>query len=163
MPRIIDMECSVPYGANVEKKPAAAPAEAAAGATEPKPAGYGMANYGRIFRARREGADHRPDEELEAYVEKLGKLGIVRSVPFGISNEEQAQLLRRFPRRFLGLARISITPLHGMSGGRELERLVRVDGFCGLGISRLVDWLPASDRRCYPAYPNAAQRGSAGR
>ena len=29
MPRIIDMECSVPYGANVEKKPAAAPAEAA--------------------------------------------------------------------------------------------------------------------------------------
>src|SRR5258706_12235116 len=97
MPRIIDMECSVPYGANVEKKPAAAPAEAAAGATEPKPAGYGMANYGRIFRARREGADHRPDEELEAYVEKLGKLGIGRSVPFGISNEEQAQLLRRGP------------------------------------------------------------------
>jgi len=45
MPRIIDMECSVPYGANVEKKPAAAPAEAAAGAAD-KPAGYGMANYG---------------------------------------------------------------------------------------------------------------------
>ena len=110
MLRIIDMECSVPYGANVEKKPAAAPAEAAGAATE-KPAGYGMANYGRIFRARREGADHRPDEELDDYVEKLGKLGIVRSVPFGISNEEQAQLLRRFPGRFLGLARISIAAL----------------------------------------------------
>ncbi len=153
MPRIIDMECSVPYGAAAEAKPAPA---AGAGA---QPAGYGMANYGRIFRARREGADHRPDVELDAYVEKLGKLGIVRSVPFGVSNEETVQLLRRFPGRFLGLARISITALQGMSGVRELERLVRDEGFCALGVSALVDCIPASDRRYYPLYTKAAELG----
>ena len=151
MPRIIDMECSVPYGAAAEAKPAPA---AGAGA---QPAGYGMANYGRIFRARREGADHRPDVELDTYVEKLGKLGIVRSVPFGVSNEETVQLLRRFPGRFLGLARISITAFQGMSGVRELERLVRDEGFCALGVSALVDCIPASDRRYYPLYTKAAE------
>ncbi|HUM17334.1 MAG TPA: amidohydrolase family protein [Candidatus Nitrosotalea sp.] len=158
MPRIIDMECSVPYGAGAEATPApAAPGPQAAGTEQP--AGYGMANYGRIFRARREGADHRPDEELDAYVEKLGKLGIVRSVPFGVSNEETAQLLRRFPGRFLGLARISIAALHGMRGVRELERLVRDEGFCALGVSALVDCIPASDRRYYPLYTKAAELG----
>jgi predicted TIM-barrel fold metal-dependent hydrolase len=159
MPRIIDMECSVPYGANAEAKPVpAAPAEAAPGAPA-QPAGYGMANYGRIFRSRREGADHRPEGELDAYMDPIGKLGIVRSVPFGISNEEQAQLLRRFPGRFLGLARISVNTFKGMSGVRELERLVREEGFCALGVSALVDCLPASDRRYYPLYTKAAELG----
>ena len=62
-----------------------------------QPAGYGMANYARIFRARREGGDHRPAMTLDGFVEMLGTLGIVRSVPFGVSNEETAELLRRYP------------------------------------------------------------------
>ncbi len=158
MPRIIDMECSVPYGAAAEAKPApASPAPPGAAGAAEQADGYGMANYGRIFRARREGADHRPEVELDAYVDQLGKLGIVRSVPFGVSNEETAQLLRRFPGRFLGLARISITAFHGMSGVRELERLVRDEGFCALGVSALVDCIPASDRRYYPLYAKAAE------
>jgi uncharacterized protein len=163
MPRIIDMECSVPYGAEAKAAKAAAEAKAAAAALAAAGAGdkpgYGMANYGRIFRARREGADHRPDEELDAYVEKLGKLGIVRSVPFGVTNEETGQLMRRFPGRFLGLARVSITTFHGMAGVRELERLVRDEGFCALGVSALVDCIPASDRRYYPLYTKAAELG----
>jgi len=81
----------------------------------------------------------------------------VRSVPFGVSNEETVQLLRRFPGRFLGLARISITAFQGMSGVRELERLVRDEGFCALGVSALVDCIPASDRRYYPLYTKAAE------
>ena len=60
MPRIIDMECSVPYGAAAKAKSAEAaearPAEPAAAGAPAQP-GYGMANYGRIFRSRREGAD----------------------------------------------------------------------------------------------------------
>jgi hypothetical protein len=160
MPRIIDMECSVPYGAAAAAKAAEAKAaEAQTAEASPAPAGYGMANYGRIFRSRREGADHRPEVELDAYVDQLGKLGIVRSVPFGVSNEETAQLLRRFPGRFLGLARISITALHGMRGVRELERLVRDEGFSALGVSALVDCIPASDRRYYPLYTKAAELG----
>ena len=157
MVRIIDMECSVPHGLPGEVEPAV---PATAGPSEGEaPAGYGMANYGRIFRARREGADHRPAMELDDYVAMLGKLGIVRSVPFGVSNEETSALLRRYPGRFIGLARISINAFKGMTGVRELERLVRDEGFQALGVSALVDCIPASDRRYYPLYTKAAELG----
>ena len=162
MLRIIDMECSVPHGADDETPPASRAAPAASPAVAPDAAasaGYGMANYARIFRSRRAGSDHRPEMDLDAYVDMLAKLGIVRSVPFGVSNEETAALLRRYPDRFLGLARISVNALRGMSGVRELERLVREEGFRALGVSALVDCLPASDRRYYPLYTKAAELG----
>lgn len=154
MVRIIDMECSIPRTEASQPEPGHDHAPTAA-----QPAGYGMANYGRIFRSRREGADHRPDMSLDAYVDTLGKLGIVRSVPFGITNEEQTALLRRYPDRFIGLARISINQFKGMTGVRELERLVREEGFKALGVSALVDMIPASDRRYYPLYTKAAELG----
>jgi len=160
MVRIIDMECSVPHGLVGEAEPTSArtePASAAGGGDPGPPAGYGMANYSRIFRSRREGADHRPAMDVDAYVAMLRTLGIVRSVPFGVSNAEQVSLLRRYPDRFLGLARISINAFKGMSGVRELERLVRDEGFCALGVSALVDCIPASDRRYYPLYTKAAE------
>ncbi len=157
MVRIIDMECSVPRGAEGD-----APSDSATTAgsgNAGQPAAYGMGNYGRIFRSRREGADHRPGIDLDAYVDMLAKLGIVRSVPFGVTNEETAALLHRYPDRFLGLARISINAFKGMSGVRELERLVRDEGFHALGVSALVDCIPASDRRYYPLYTKAAELG----
>ena len=153
MVRIIDMECSIPRPAGDADPAPAATESTSAG----QPAGYGMANYSRIFRSRREGADHRPDIDLDAYVGKLAKLGIVRSVPFGVSNEESTALVRKYPDRFLGLARISINAFKGMSGVRELERLVRDEGFKALGVSALVDCIPASDRRYYPLYTKAAE------
>ena len=42
----------------------------------------------------------------------LDRVGIVRAVPFGVSNDEAAELLDVYPDRFIGLARISA--LHGM-------------------------------------------------
>jgi len=158
MVRIIDMECSIPRGASEMDPTPAEPAPVAA-AGPAQPAGYGMANYGRIFRSRREGGDTRPEADLDEYVKKLARLGIVRSVPFGVSNEESAALLRRYPGRFLGLARISINAFKGMTGVRELERLVREEGFVALGVSALVDCIPASDRRYYPLYTKAAELG----
>jgi hypothetical protein len=154
MVRIIDMECSIPKTEASQPEPGHDQEPTAA-----QPAGYGMANYSRIFRSRREGADHRPDIGLDAYVAKLGKLGIVRSVPFGITNDEETTLLRRYPDRFIGLARISINAFKGMTGVRELERLVREEGFKALGVSALVDMIPASDRRYYPLYTKAAELG----
>src|SRR5207253_412592 len=59
--------------------------------------------------------------------------------------------------RFIGLARISINAFKGMTGVRELERLVREEGFKALGVSALVDMIPASDRRYYPLYTKAAE------
>ncbi|PYM89929.1 MAG: antibiotic resistance protein [Candidatus Rokuibacteriota bacterium] len=114
-----------------------------------------MANYERIFRSRRAGGDTRPKTELAEYVELLERFGIVRAVPFGTSNDEVADLLRDFPGRFIGLARIS--GLIGMRGVRELERRVREQKFQALGVSALVDGIPASDRRYYPLYAKAVE------
>jgi uncharacterized protein len=150
--RVIDMECNVPRRATDEGK---APAPSAAPAEADRPAGYGMANYGRIFRSREAGGDPRPDTELADYVKLLDRVGIVRAVPFGASNDEVAELLRQYPDRFIGLARIS--GLHGMRGVRELEQRVREQGFVALGVSALVDGIPASDRRYYPLYAKAAE------
>ena len=135
--------------------PAAERAGGAAGAAAERPAGYGMANYERIFRSRAGGGDPRPDTELAEYVKMLERVGIVRAVPFGATNDEVAELLPDYPDRFIGLARIS--GLHGMRGVRELERRVREQGFRALGVSALVDGIPASDRRYYPLYAKAAE------
>jgi uncharacterized protein len=150
--RIIDMECSVPKRTDGDASTASAtPSTSAA----ERPAGYGMANYERIFRSRRGGGDARPKTELSAYVESLDRVGIVRAVPYGTTNDEVAALRREYPDRFIGLARISA--FHGMRGVRELERRVREEKFQALGVSALVDGIPASDRRFYPLYTKAAE------
>jgi hypothetical protein len=155
--RVIDMECSVPKRAAGDgSAPAAGPAPATPSpAAAERPAGYGMANYGRIFRSRKDGGDARPATELSAYVEMLERVGIVRAVPFGTTNDELSELLRDYPDRFIGLARVS--GLHGMRGVRELERRVREEKFQALGVSALVDGIPASDRRYYPLYAKAVE------
>ena len=155
--RVIDMECSVPKRAtgHGEATAAAAPAAAAGAPATEGPAGYGMANYERIFRSRQDGGDTRPVTELSEYVKMLERVGIVSAVPFGTSNDEVAELLRDYPDRFIGLARIS--GLQGMRGVRELEHRVREQRFQALGVSALVDGIPASDRRYYPLYAKAVE------
>jgi hypothetical protein len=153
--RVIDMECNVPKVASAGGEAPAGSAPAAAPGAAERPAGYGMANYERIFRSRHGGGDPRPNTELAAYVKLLERVGIVRAVPFGASNDEVAALLTDYPDRFLGLARIS--GLHGMRGVRELEFRVREQGFVALGVSALVDGIPASDRRYYPLYAKAVE------
>jgi hypothetical protein len=148
--RVIDMECNVPKRAAEASEapaPSAAPTE--------RPGGYGMANYERIFRSRSGGGDPSPNTELAEYVKLLDRVGIVRAVPFGASNDEVAELLVQYPDRFIGLARIS--GLHPMKGVRELEFRVREQKFVALGVSALVDGIPASDRRYYPLYAKAAE------
>jgi uncharacterized protein len=155
--RVIDMECNVPKRASENGGASDASVPAAPAASAERPAGYGMANYGRIFRSRQEGADPRPDVELAAFVDMLERVGVVRALPFGTTNDEVAELLRQYPGRFIGLARIS--GLHGMRGVRELETRVREQNFHALGVSALVDGIPASDRRYYPLYAKAVELG----
>jgi hypothetical protein len=155
MTRIIDMEVSVPRFDVGDDQTHTEPGRGAPAVDTERPAGYGMANYGRIFRARSEGADHRPSAGLDEFIDMLGVLGVERALPFGVDNDEMAQLLRRYPGRILGLARISA--FKGMGGVRELERRIRDEGFHALGVSALVDGIPASDRRFYPLYTKAAE------
>ena len=151
--QVIDMECNVPKPAAGDgAAPAAAPPVVARAG---QPAGYGMANYGRIFQSRSDGGDARPATAMSEYVAVLERAGIVCGVPFGISNDEVAALLKDYPDRFIGLARISA--YDGMRGVRELELRVREQGFKALGVSALVDGIPASDRRFYPLYTKAAE------
>ncbi|MGH7331194.1 MAG: amidohydrolase family protein [Candidatus Rokuibacteriota bacterium] len=159
MMRVIDMECSIPKRVTSSGEASAAGESTAAAdaSVAERPAGYGMANYERIFRSRRDGGDARPDTELSTYIALLARVGIVRALPFGTTNDEVAELLRDYPDRFLGLARIS--GLHGMRGVRELERRVREQKFQALGVSALVDGIPASDRRYYPLYAKAVELG----
>jgi uncharacterized protein len=144
--RVFDMECSVPKREDVP--PASPP---------PDPSKPGMGNYGRIFRSRKDGGSDRPATPLDDYVTQLRKAGIVHAVPFGTTNDEAAALARDYPDHFIGLARISA--FTGMRGVRELEQRVREEGFKALGVSALVDGIPASDRRFYPLYTKAAELG----
>jgi uncharacterized protein len=156
--RVIDMECNVPRRAAADGDGMAAATPVVPATPAPaaeRPAGYGMANYERIFRSRRAGGDPRPDTELAGYVRMLERVGIVRAVPFGATNDEVADLLAEYPDRFIGLARIS--GLQGMRGVRELEFRVREQKFVALGVSALLDGIPASDRRYYPLYAKAAE------
>ena len=91
--RVIDMECSVPKLATGNDDTPAASATSPAASVAQRPAGYGMANYERIFRSRQGGGDARPTDraayvgELAAYVELLARAGIVRAVPFGTGSD----------------------------------------------------------------------------
>src|SRR5262245_44648633 len=103
--RVIDMECNVPKltsgDAPAVSAAAAPPASAAAPSAAERPAGYGMANYERIFRSRAAGGDPRPNTEISEYVKMLDRIGIVRAVPFGATNDEVAELLADYPERFI--------------------------------------------------------------
>src|SRR4029453_12763470 len=134
MVRIIDMECTIPKsGAPSEAGGTGAYGLAAAAVATPageKPAGYGMANYQRIFRSRREG--DAPATPMDDYVALLDRVGIEWGVPFGPTNAEAPAVGRRAPKKFIALARMSAHD--GMRAVRELERLVREDGFKALGV-----------------------------
>lgn len=149
--RIIDMECSIP-ALEDETPPQADPLPEGS-----EREGYGMANYGRIFKSRAPDGPREPELPVADLVAMTADLGVEKSVMFGISNDRQAEILRDYPDRFLGLARLSAWS--GMAGVRELERRIREQGFRALGISALVDKLPAGDRRYYPLYGKAAELG----
>lgn len=74
-----------------------------------------------------------------------------------ISNDEVAGWIRRYPKRFAGLAAVDLD--RPMAAVRELRRRVRDDGFVGL---RVVPWLwnaPPTDRRYYPLFAECVHLG----
>ena len=125
----------------------------------PPPPGYGFANYDTIFRARPEtGPQGDPPpvpEQADELVRLMDAAGVTAGVLWTASNSVTAQVVRRHPGRFLGIATLS--PHDGMRAVRELERLVREEQLGGLGVGSLNDMVPASDRRYYPLYAKCVE------
>jgi predicted TIM-barrel fold metal-dependent hydrolase len=162
--RVIDLECSAPTSAvsqwgspSLPRHPAGSGLTWAGREREERP-GWGWDNYNRIFGGRRETDDgtgplQQTFEELCAELEATGVVKAFMAHP----NPITVGAVRARPDLFMGLARLS--PFDGMLAVRELERLVREDGLCGLMVQPQEENLPASDRRYYPLYAKAAELG----
>lgn len=130
--------------------------------------GYGFANYGTIFHedagsgealAREEdsGVGVSVSESADELIKMMDGAGVVAGVlPTG-ANVWTAEAIHRYPDRLLGLAHLS--PYDGMRAVRELERLVREEGFTGLSVAALYDQVPAGDARYYPLYAKCVELG----
>lgn len=123
----------------------------------PEPPNHGFSNYGRIFTRSPATSDRSGGMSLAAVVAEMDACGIERAVLIDSPNAIVSDTLRDYPDRFIGLALLS--PHDGMRAVRELERLVREQGFSGLYAAPLRSELPASDRRYYPLYAKCVELG----
>jgi predicted TIM-barrel fold metal-dependent hydrolase len=72
-----------------------------------------------------------------------------------ISNDEVAEICKRFPERFIGVASVDLQ--RPMDAVRELRLRVKRDGFKGLRILPWLWGLPPDDRRYYPLYAECCE------
>ena len=102
---------------------------------------------------------------IEHLISEMDEAGVERAVlrawwgPDGpiISNDEIADLVQRFPNRFIGLASVDL--LRPMDAVRELRRAVRE---LGLRALYLLPWLwnlPPNDKHYYPLYVACIELG----
>jgi len=161
MARVIDLECNLPIGVDdpaYKESTQSRPGNPIADRL-PWPEGYGFANYQRIFkgRAERESAPvtEDADELVAGLVADMDKAGIEVGILVGSSVATSARVAKAYPKRFIGLAAMS--PLDGMRGVREFERLVHEGGIGGLRVSSLYNMVPASDKRYYPLYAKCVE------
>lgn len=92
---------------------------------------------------------------MDQFVESMDAAGVERGV-IGLNNNDRVgEILKEYPDRFIGFAKVN--PFDGMRAVREVERLVREEGFAGLDVTALHDLLPANDRRYYPLYAKCVE------
>jgi predicted TIM-barrel fold metal-dependent hydrolase len=161
VPRVIDLECNLPpgeddpsYKASIQGRPGNPVADRLE-----RPEGYGFDNYNRIFKGRAEqslakaetaGFDH-----VGQLLSDMDRAGIEVGILGGASNPTLARIAKAHPQRFISLAAMS--PLDGMRGVREFERLVREEKVGGMRVVALYNMIPASDRRYYPLYAKCVE------
>ncbi len=157
---VIDLECNLPAGeenADYREMLQGPPGNPVADRMQ-RPEGYGFDNYQRIFRNRTEQykpvAEAAPGERMQTFIADMDRAGVEIGV-IGASNDTLKRICPAYPDRFVGLAAIS--PLDGMRGVREFERLVREHGIGGLRVVALYNSIPASDRRYYPLYAKCVE------
>jgi uncharacterized protein len=120
------------------------------------PERYGFANYLTIYPAWIGEKDERPvSERTSEMIRLMDKAKVMKCVLSTGSNATTSAVIRQFPSRVLGFAHLS--PFDGMRAVRELERLVREEGFSGLSVASLYDQVRASDARYYPLYAKCVE------
>jgi predicted TIM-barrel fold metal-dependent hydrolase len=161
MQKVIDLECNLPLGVDTPDYKEAIqgrPGNPVADRLE-RPPGYGFDNYNQIFKGRAEralpedGADD--GKGVERLIADMDRAGIAVGILGAASNPTLARVAKAHPKRFISLAAIS--PLDGMRGVREFERLVREGGIGGMRVVSLYNMIPASDRRYYPLYAKCVE------
>ncbi len=164
MTRVIDLEISVPKS---EADPAIAAITHGRPGTPfpdslPRPPGYGFDNYAHVFRQASnrkpatesaEQASH--DGGYPQLVADMDAAGIQAGLLVGASNSAIGKIHQQFPGRFFTL--VTINPMDGMRGVKELERLVREEGAGGIRVSPLYTCIPANDKRYYPLYAKCVE------
>lgn len=102
-------------------------------------------------------------QPIEATLGEMDRAGVTRGMlcawhgPSGpmIGNDEVADLCRRYPDRFVGIASADL--YRPMDAVRELRRRVKQDGFKGLRVLPWVWGLPPDDRRYYPLFAECCE------
>ena len=120
--------------------------------------------FASLFRVTRE-TPRFQDVPIEELVANMDEAGVERAVlrawcaPDGwiTSNDEIAEIVARYPKRFLGIATVDLRrPVEAV---RELGRAVRDLGLRGLFILPWMWDLPPNDRLYYPLYVKCVELG----
>ena len=142
----------------------------------------GLANYGNIFGAARARALEFTPEELELmrrelspqemesrlseraekavvplpqFIGQLDEAGIEWGVIDADSHEKTAEIVSRYPDRFIGVA--VVDPREGMKAVRELERAVKDLGLKCFYATPFRFGIRANDKKFYPLYAKAVE------
>jgi predicted TIM-barrel fold metal-dependent hydrolase len=103
-------------------------------------------------------------EEMAALYERLDLLGVIFTIDDETvsgerppSNDWVAEIVRRWPNRFIGF--VTVDPWKGRLALRELERGVKELGLRGLKLHPAVQAFEPNDRRFYPLYEKCVELG----
>ncbi len=102
---------------------------------------------------------------LEAFVRQLDEMGVEKAVIFnldeetpsglkGLPNDYYADIVRRYPDRFIGIA--GIDPLKGVDAVREIRRSYDL-GLRGIGVRPFMFGLPPHHAQFYPLYATCVE------
>ena len=72
-----------------------------------------------------------------------------------MSNDHVAEVVNKFPNRFIGYA--GVDPNKGKEAVCEIERAVKVLGLKGVSLDPYMHWKPANDKIYYPIYEKCVE------
>jgi predicted TIM-barrel fold metal-dependent hydrolase len=105
--------------------------------------------------------------EVEAFIGQLDEMNVERAVIFnldeetpsglrGLPNDYYADLVRKYPDRFIGIA--GVDPLKGMDAVREIRRCHEL-GLRGVAVRPFMFGIPPTHARMYPIYSTCVELG----